>query len=73
VVPTNTIQANGDGTKFVYIANNVNGKTGIAKKVVVTTGQSSENVTEILSGIKTTDIIITEGINTIQEGTKLNF
>lgn len=73
VVPTNTIQSNGDGTKFVYIANNVNGKTGVAKKVVVKTGQSSENVTEILSGIKTTDVIVTEGINTIQEGTKLNF
>ncbi|WP_395056110.1 efflux RND transporter periplasmic adaptor subunit [Flavobacterium sp.] len=73
VVPTNTIQSNGDGTKFVYIANNVNGKTGVAKKVVVTTGQSSENVTEILSGIKTSDVIVTEGINTIQEGTKLNF
>ncbi|WP_395046928.1 efflux RND transporter periplasmic adaptor subunit [Flavobacterium sp.] len=73
VVPTNTIQSNGDGTKFVYIANNVNGKTAVAKKVVVTTGQSSENVTEILSGVKTTDVIVTEGINTIQEGTKLNF
>ena len=73
VVPTNTIQANGDGTKYVYIANNVNGKTAVAKKVVVTTGQSSENVTEILSGIKTTDVIVTEGVNTIQEGTKLNF
>ncbi|WP_394758430.1 efflux RND transporter periplasmic adaptor subunit [Flavobacterium sp.] len=73
VVPTNTIQANGDGTKFVYIANNVNGKTGVAKKAVVTTGQSSENVTEILSGIKSNDVIVTEGINTISEGTKLNF
>ena len=73
VVPTNTIQSSGDGTKFVYIANNVNGKTGVAKKVVVKTGQSSENVTEILSGIKTTDVIVTEGINTISEGTKLNF
>ena len=73
VVPTNTIQSNGDGTKFVYIANNVNGKTAVAKKVVITTGQSSENVTEILSGLKSNDVIVTEGINTISEGTKLNF
>ena len=73
VVPTNTIQANGDGTKFVYLAYNVNGKTAVAKKVVVTTGQSSENVTEILSGIKTSNVIVTEGINTISDGTKLNF
>jgi membrane fusion protein, multidrug efflux system len=73
VVPTNCIQSNGDGTKFVYVANAINGKTGTAKKVVVTIGQASENVTEILSGLDATDVIVTDGINTISEGTKLNF
>jgi membrane fusion protein, multidrug efflux system len=72
-IPTNAILSNGDGTKFVYIAENSNGKTGIAKKAVVTTGQSSGNVTEILSGLDSKDVIVTEGLNTIAEGTKLNF
>jgi membrane fusion protein, multidrug efflux system len=73
VIPTNSIQSNGDGTKFVYVADKINGKTAIAKKVIITLGQSSENVTEILSGLDATDTIVTEGLNTIQEGTKLNF
>jgi membrane fusion protein, multidrug efflux system len=73
VIPTNIIQSNGDGTKFVYVADKINGKTAIAKKVIITLGQSSENVTEILSGLDATDTIVTEGLNTIQEGTKLNF
>jgi membrane fusion protein, multidrug efflux system len=72
-IPTNAILSNGDGTKYVYTAENSNGKTGTAKKVVITTGQSSGNVTEILSGLDALDIIVTEGLNTIAEGTKLNF
>jgi hypothetical protein len=57
----------------VYTVDNSNGKTGIAKKTVVTLGQSSDNVTEILSGVSAEDVIVTEGVNAISEGMKLNF
>jgi membrane fusion protein (multidrug efflux system) len=73
VVPTNVIQQDGKGEKYVYIVEESNGKTGKAKKAIVTTGKSSDNVTEILSGLSTNDIIVTEGVNTISEGMKLNF
>ena len=72
-IPTNIILSNGDGTKYVYTAKNSNGKTATAKKVIITTGQSSGNVTEILSGLDALDVVVTEGLNTLQEGTKLNF
>jgi len=73
VVPTNVVQEDGEKNKFVYIVTNVNGKTGTAKKILVKIGQSSDNVTEILSGLSTEDIIVTEGMNTISDGMKLNF
>lgn len=73
VVPTNVIQEDAQKNKFVFIVANANGKTGIAKKVMVEAGQSSNNVTEILSGLSTNDIIVTEGVNTISDGMKLNF
>lgn len=73
VVPTNVIQEDGEGNKFVYTAINVSGKTGTAKKVIVKLGQSSNNVTEILSGLSGNDVIVTEGMNTISDGMKLNF
>lgn len=73
VVPTNVIQEDGEGNKFVYTAINVSGKTGTAKKVIVKLGQSSDNVTEILSGLSGNDVIVTEGMNTISDGMKLNF
>jgi len=73
VVPTNVIQEDGQENKFVYIITNSDGKTGIAKKVIVKLGQSSDNVTEIISGLSAQDIIVTEGITTISDGMKLNF
>ena len=72
-IPTNAILSNGDGTKYVYIAEKSNGKTGIAKKTIITTGQSSGNSTEIISGLEALDVLVTEGINTLTDGTKLNF
>ena len=73
VVPTNVIQEDAAGDKFVFIVNGSNGKTGVAKKAIVSVGKSSDNVTEILSGLSANDIIVTEGVNTISEGMKLNF
>lgn len=73
VVPTNVIQEDGKGDQYVYVVEGSNGKTGNAKKVIVTLGKSSDNVTEILSGLSANDVIVTEGVNTISEGMKLNF
>lgn len=73
VVPTNVIQEDGEKNKYVYIVTNSNGKTGTAKKAIVKLGQSSDNVTEILSGVSDNDIIVTEGANAVSEGMKLNF
>lgn len=73
VVPTNVIQQDSKKNNFVYTVTNSTGKSGIAKKVIVKTGQSSDNVTEILSGLDSDAIIVTEGMNTISDGMKLNF
>jgi membrane fusion protein, multidrug efflux system len=73
VVPTNVVQEDGSGNHFVYTVEGSNGKTGTAKKVIVNVGKSSDNVTEILSGLTANEIIVTEGVNNISEGMKLNF
>ena len=73
VVPTNVIQEDGQGNKFIYTVEGSNGKTGTAKKVIVTIGKSSDNVSEVLSGLSAKDIIVIEGANAISEGMKLNF
>jgi membrane fusion protein, multidrug efflux system len=73
VVPSNIIQEDGQKNKYVFVVANVKGNTGTAKKVIVTLGQSSNNVTEIVAGLNGNEIIVTEGMNAISEGMKLNF
>ncbi|MCZ8330286.1 MAG: efflux RND transporter periplasmic adaptor subunit [Flavobacterium sp.] len=73
VVPTGVIQEDANHDKFVFVVEGSNGKTGKAKKVLVKTGKSSDNVTEILSGLSANDVIVTDGVNNISEGMKLNF
>lgn len=73
VIPSSIIQEDSEGNKFVFTATKVNGKTGIAKKAIVKLGQSSDSLTEVLSGLTSDDVIVTEGANAISEGMKLNF
>jgi len=73
VVPTGVIQEDGENNQFVFVADQVNGKTGVAKKVIIKTGQSTGNNTEVLSGLTGNEMIVTEGAATISEGMKLNF
>ena len=73
VVPSNVIQEDAKNNKYIYVVENATKTTGIAKKVTVSVGQSAENSTEITSGVRADDVIITEGANTVSDGMKLNF
>jgi RND family efflux transporter MFP subunit len=73
VVPSNVIQVDGNGDQFVFEATSIKDKTGIAKKVIVKAGKTSENFTEILGGLEPKTIVVSDGVNTVSEGMKLNF
>lgn len=73
VVPSNVIQVDGNGDQFVFEATSIKDKTAVAKKVIVKVGKTSENFTEILSGLEPKTIVVSDGVNTVSEGMKLNF
>jgi membrane fusion protein (multidrug efflux system) len=73
VVPSNVIQEDADGNQFVFEVTSVKDKTGIAKKVIVKVGKTSENFTEILGGLDPKTIVVGDGVKTVSEGMKLNF
>lgn len=73
VVPSNVIQEDADGNKFVFEVSSVKDKTGIAKKVIVKVGKTSDNFTEILSGLEPKTVLVGDGVKTVSEGMKLNF
>ncbi len=72
-VPSNSIQKDGTGNTYVYTASASTGTTAVAKKTTVVVGKSANNVTEILSGLNPKDLIVTDGVNAISEGMKLNY
>jgi len=73
VVPSNVIQEDADGNQFVFEVSSVKDKTGIAKKVRVKVGKTSDNFTEILEGLEPKTMVVGDGVKTVSEGMKLNF
>ncbi len=73
VVPSNVIQVDGNGDQFVFEATSIKDKTAVAKKVIVKVGKTSENFTEIISGLEPKTIVVSDGVNTVSDGMKLNF
>jgi multidrug efflux pump subunit AcrA (membrane-fusion protein) len=72
-IPSTSIQKDAQGNQFVFTATAIKGNTAIAKKTLVVLGKSGNNVTEILSGLQAKDQIVTDGVNSISDGMKLNF
>lgn len=72
-VPISIISENAEGEQYLYIADNLD-KNGnaIAKKVIVTTGQSQDGLIEITEGIKDGDKIINEGARSVKDGQKVS-
>lgn len=70
-VPENILQENAAGETIAYLYQPVNDSVGIAKRVLLETGLSYENHTEVKSGIKKGDTIIKEGAKTLRDGQKV--
>lgn len=70
-IPSQYIYEDAAHKNYVFIANNINGENGVAKKVYVEIGQKSENNVEITQGLKAGDTVITDGSKTLTDGQKL--
>jgi RND family efflux transporter MFP subunit len=71
VLPVNIIQSNQDG-KFVYVAAKDGDKT-IAMRRKITTGMDYNGESEITSGLKTGDQVISAGFQNLKEGSPIIF
>jgi membrane fusion protein, multidrug efflux system len=73
IVPSSVILQDASGDQYVYVVTDATDKSGIAKKTPVKTGKTSNNMTEVTSGLSGGEIVVTEGANTVSEGMKVNF
>lgn len=67
VVPSALVQMTPTGEEFVFVIDN-SGGTSTAKKVMIETGMSYENKTEVLGGLSAGDVLIDKGARSIKEG-----
>lgn len=70
-VPENILQENAAGETIAFLYQPINDSVGIAKRVLLETGLSYQNHTEVKSGLKKGDTIIKEGAKTLRDGQKV--
>ncbi|WP_313112153.1 efflux RND transporter periplasmic adaptor subunit [Aequorivita sediminis] len=70
-IPENILQENAAGETIAYIYKPVDDSTGVAKRIIIETGLSYGNQTEVKSGLKKGDTIIMEGAKTLRDGQKV--
>ncbi|NGX83247.1 efflux RND transporter periplasmic adaptor subunit [Aequorivita sp. KMM 9714] len=70
-IPENILQENAAGETIAYIYKPIDDSTGVAKRIIIETGLSYGNHTEVKSGLKKGDTIIKEGAKTLRDGQKV--
>lgn len=68
LVPQSIISENADGQQYLYIAENIEANKASASRRIITTGKTQGSLVEVLSGVKSGDLLIKEGARTVKEG-----
>jgi len=68
VIPSNVIQENAKGEKFVYIISNLENGEASVIKTKVNLGLADDGFVEVLEGIKPGDSIVKDGAITMRDG-----
>ena len=70
-IPESILQENSKGETIAFVYEPVTDSTGTAKRIVVETGLTYNNKTEVRSGLKDGEIVIVEGAKSLRDGQKV--
>lgn len=70
-IPTNCIQENAVGEKFVFILNDIEENHATVTRTQIETGKKSNGFIEVLSGLTDSDIIVKDGALTLKDGARI--
>ncbi|BAO55094.1 probable Co/Zn/Cd efflux system membrane fusion protein [Nonlabens marinus S1-08] len=75
LVPLSVISENQDGEQYVMVASNLSQgeefNEAVAKRKLIKTGKTSDNMIEVTEGLATGDLIIVEGARSVKEDQKI--
>ena len=67
LIPQSVISENAEGEQYVYLINKEGSSITTVKKQTITTGQTQDDMVEILTGINMGDEVIKEGARNVKE------
>lgn len=70
-IPTNCIQENAMGEKFVFVLNEIEENHATVERTQIETGKKSNGFVEVLSGLADSDIIVKDGALTLKDGARI--
>lgn len=71
LVPNNIIQVNAQGESYIYVYSKDEKDYAIVKRRMIKPGKSQDNITEVLSGLESGDIIVLDGAKSIRDGERV--
>jgi len=68
LIPQSIISENAEGQEYLYVIVNKTNSVGVAKKIIIETGQTEGDFIEVLKGIENGSEVILEGARSIKDG-----
>lgn len=66
LIPQSIISENSEGKQYIYVLKDVKNKEAVAKRAIIRTGKTQDDLVEVLEGIKKGDQIIMEGARSVK-------
>ncbi len=71
LIPTNVIQENSRGEKYVFVVSDITGDEATVTRTQIETGLKFKGQVEVLKGLKDGDVIVKAGALTLKDGYKI--
>ncbi|WP_452223976.1 efflux RND transporter periplasmic adaptor subunit [Lacinutrix chionoecetis] len=69
LIPQSVVSENAEGNQYIYIVTDKNTKgIGTAKRVIIETGKTQDDVIEVIEGLESGSEIIKEGARSVRDG-----
>jgi membrane fusion protein (multidrug efflux system) len=71
IVKNQNLIEKADGSKVVFVAQNLEKKNAIVKMVTLELGKKKGDACEVISGLNTGDLLVTDGVRSLRDGIKV--
>jgi RND family efflux transporter MFP subunit len=71
LIPQSIISENAEGQQYVYVTEIKDNNEAVAKRIIIGTGRTQDDMVEITEGLNDNDILVNEGARNVKDGQTL--